>query len=148
MGDFNFVILNHNTLNQEFLHILLQNGYCPDFSNITRPSDKTCNSGTCIENIFIKLEKIAYEIFTLRIPLTDHLPLFMSINKIRTTQNIYTINRINYNKLRTAAVSINWNELTQIINDDPNIALNNLIDKIKICLSNAEYTKKLTKLTT
>ena len=56
---------------------------------------------------------------------------------------MYTINRINYNKHRTAAVSINWNELTQI--NDPNIALNNLIDKIKICLSNAEYTKKTNK---
>ena len=57
----------------------------------------------------------------------------MSINKIRTTHNIYSC--IDYNKLRTAAISINWNELTQI--NDPNIALNNLIDKIKICLSNA-----------
>ena len=36
MGDFNFDILNHDTLNQEFLHILLEN-YCPGFSNITRP---------------------------------------------------------------------------------------------------------------
>ena len=70
----------------------------------------------------------------------------MSINKIITIQNIYTINRINYNELRTAAGSINWNELTQI--NDPNIALNNIIDKVKICLSKAEYNKKLTKLTT
>ena len=29
--------------------------------------------------------------------------------------------------------------------NDPNIALNNLIDKIKICLSKAEYTKKPNK---
>ena len=76
MGDFNFDILNHETINQEFLHILLENGYCPGFSNITRPSDKTGNSGTCIDNIFIKLDKIAYKTFTLRIPLTDHFPRF------------------------------------------------------------------------
>ena len=120
--------------------MLSENGYCPGFSNSIRPSDKTCNSGTSIDNIFIKLDKITYKTFTLRIPLTDHFPLFISINKIRTTQNIYTINRINYNKLRTAAVSINLNELTQIT--DPNIALNNLIDKIKICLSKAEYKKR------
>ena len=62
-------------------------------------------------------------------------------------RHIYSINRINYNKLRTAAVSINWNELTHI--NGSNIALNNLIDKIKICLSKAEYIpKKLTNLTT
>ena len=89
MGVFNFDIPNHDTLNQEFVHILLENGYCSGFCNITRPSDKTCNSGTGIDNIFIKLDKIAYKTFTLRIPLTDHFLLFMSINKIRTTQNIY-----------------------------------------------------------
>ena len=72
MGDFNFDILNHETINQEFLYILLENGYCPGFSNITRPSDKTGNSGTYIDNIFIKLDKIAYKTFTLRIPLTDY----------------------------------------------------------------------------
>ena len=55
MGKFNFDILNHETINQEFLHIRLENGYCPDLSNIARPSDKTGNSGTCIDNIFIKL---------------------------------------------------------------------------------------------
>ena len=64
MGDFNFDILNHKTINQEFLHILLENGYCSGFCNITRPSNKTGNSGTCIDNIFIKLDKIAYKTFT------------------------------------------------------------------------------------
>ena len=143
MGDFNFDISNHDTLNQEFLHILLEHGYCPGFCNITRPSDKTCNSGTCIDNIFIKLDNIAYKTFTLRIPLTDHYPLFMSINKLRTIQKIHTVNRINYNKLRTTAVNINWNEISQI--NDPNIAINILIDKIKTCLSKAEYTEKTNK---
>ena len=90
MGDFNFDISDHDTLNQEFLHILLEHGYCPGFCNITRPSD-TCNSGTCIDNNFIKLDKIAYKTFTLRIPLTDHYPLFMSINKLRTTQKIHIV---------------------------------------------------------
>jgi hypothetical protein len=134
MGDFNFDILNQETINQEFLHILLEHGYCPGFCNITRPSDKTGNSGTCIDNIFIKLDKIAYKTFTLRVP------LFMSLNKIRTIENLHTRNSINYNKLRKVASTINWSELSQINN--PNIALNNLIDKIKICLSKAEFTKK------
>ena len=53
--------------------------------------------------------------------------------------SMYIFNNINYNKLSTAADSINWSELSQI--NDPNIALNNLIDRIKICLSKAEYTK-------
>ena len=66
---------NQDTLNQEFLHILLEHGYCSGFSNTTRPSDKICNTGTCIDNIFIKLDKIAYRTFTLRIPLTDQFRL-------------------------------------------------------------------------
>ena len=51
MGDFNFDILNHETINQEFLHILLENGYCLGSCNITRPFDKTGNSGSYIDNI-------------------------------------------------------------------------------------------------
>ena len=34
MGDFNFDISSHNTLNQEFLYILLEHGYCSGFCNI------------------------------------------------------------------------------------------------------------------
>ena len=60
MGNFNIGIINQDTLNQEFLRILLKHGYCPGFSNTTRPSDKTSNTGTCIDNIFIKLDKIAH----------------------------------------------------------------------------------------
>ena len=118
MRDFNFDILNHETINQEFLHILLKNGYCPGFSNITRPFDKTGYSGTCINNIFIKLDKVAYKTFTLRIPLMNHFPLFMSLNKIRTIENLHTIKRINYNKLMGDASITNWSALAQI--NDPN----------------------------
>ena len=143
MGDFNIDILNHETISQEFSHILLENGCCPGFCNITRHFGKTGNSKTCIDNIFIKLDKIAYKTFTLRIPLTHHFPLFMSLNQIRTIENLHTIKRINYNKLRADSSTINWSELLQI--NDSNIALNNLIDKIKICLSKAEYTKKTNK---
>ena len=67
----------------------------------------------------------------------------MSLNRIQTIENLHTIKRINYNKLRADASTINWSELSQI--NDPNIALNNLIDKIKICLSKADYTKNPNK---
>ena len=95
------------------------------------------------DNIFVKLDKIAYKIFTLRIPLTDHFPLFMSINKIRTTEKIDTMKQINYSKLKTTADSINWSELALI--NDPNLVLNNLIDNIKMCLCKAEYKIKTNK---
>ena len=139
MGDFNFDILNQDTINHEFLQILLEQSYCPGFSNIIRASDKTCMSGTCIDNIFIKLDEIAYKTFTLRVPLTDHFPLFMSINKIRNSKIRETMNHITYTKLKSFAASIDWSELSQI--NDPNTALNNIIDKVKIRLRKAGYTK-------
>ena len=64
IGDFNFDISNHDSIHQECLHILLEHGYCPSFHNITRPSDRNNNSRTCIDNIFIKLDKINYKTFT------------------------------------------------------------------------------------
>ena len=75
-----------------------------------------------------------------QIPLNDHFPIFMSINKIRATKDAHAMNRINYNKLKTEAELINWSELSLI--NEPNLALNNLVSKIKICLSKAEYSKK------
>ena len=67
----------------------------------------------------------------------------MSINKISTTENTDTIKYINYNKRRTTANSINWSELALI--NDPNLALNNFIDRIKMCLCKAEYKIKTNK---
>ena len=63
----------------------------------------------------------------------------MSINKIRINKSTETMNHINYNKLKSFAASIDWSEISQI--KDPNSAINNIIDKIKICLSKAEYSK-------
>ena len=78
-----FDISNHESINQQFFHILFEHIYCPvGFRNITRPSDRNNKSGTCIDNIFIKLDKINYKTFTLKIPLNDHFPIFRSINKI------------------------------------------------------------------
>ena len=53
IGDFNFDISNHESINQQFLHILLEHGYCPGFRNITRPSDRNNNSGKWIDNILL-----------------------------------------------------------------------------------------------
>ena len=114
--------------------------YCPGFRNITRPSDRNNNSGTCIDNIFIKLDKINYKTFTLKIPLNDHFPIFISINKIRVTKDAHAMNRINYKKLKTEAELINWTKLS--LTNEPNLALNNLVSKIEIYLSKAEYSKK------
>ena len=126
-----------------FLHISLEHGYCPSFRNIIRPSERNKNSGTCIDNIFIKLYKINYKTFTLKIPLSDHFPIFMSINKIRATKDVHAMKRINYNKLRSEAELINCSELTLI--NEPKLALNKLVRKIKISIKKLNIIKNIVK---
>lgn len=83
VGDFNFDILSQEIIEQEFLQILLMNGYCPGFNNITRPSDINNNNGSCIDNFFIRLDKIQYKTYLLTIPFNDHYPLMMSLKKLK-----------------------------------------------------------------
>ena len=67
----------------------------------------------------------------------------MSINKIKATKDVHAMKHINYNKLRSEAKLINWSELTLI--NEPNLALNNLFSKIKICIKKLNILKKIVK---
>ena len=41
------------------------------------------SKGTCIDNIYLKLDKIAHKSYILTIPFNDHYPILMSIKKIK-----------------------------------------------------------------
>ena len=71
--------------------------------------------------------------------LTDHYPLFIAINKIKTDNEDPHIT-LNYNKLKNTAVTRNWNELMSI--QDPNAATDQLINKIKHYIEMAKTIKK------
>lgn len=130
VGDFNLDLLSQEIIDQEFLQTLLTNGYCPGFSSITRPSDINNNNGTCIDNFFIKLDKIKYKTYLLSTPFNDHFPLMMSLNKIKKNQKQpmkkWTIGNVANN-------TVNWSEINNIT--DPNLAVNELIKKIKMCIT-------------
>ena len=71
--------------------------------------------------------------------------LFLCLKYVSVLQLIFYFKGKNfffqlYSTLKTEAELINWSELSLI--NEPNSALNNLVSKIKICLSKAEYSKK------
>ena len=70
-----------NNISQNFLYNFLENGFYLGFTNTTRPYNITTDSGTCIDNIFIKTSSINAKTFKLMKLITDHYPLFIDIKK-------------------------------------------------------------------
>ena len=134
IGDFNIDIKIQNTISQNFLNNFLENGFYPGFTDTTRPYNITTESGTCIDNIFIKTTTINTSTFKLLTLITDHYPLFIDIKK--PLFNIDTEKKksnysLNYKKLAIIASQTYWTEYKQI--DDPNEAINLVIDGITQC---------------
>lgn len=135
IGDFNFDILSEDVLDQDFLQVMLENGYCPGLHNITRPSNIDVNKGSCIDNFFIKLDKIKYNTYVLKIPFNDHHPIMMGLKNNYKIIDKPNYKKINYYKLKDIASKTIWSDIYKI--DDPNIALNNLVEKIQSCIKTA-----------
>ena len=136
IGDFNIDITRNNLLNQEFLNNLLDSGYYPAFLGITRPNDNTGN-GTCIDNIFIKNRNIKSKALKITIPMPDHYPLFVLIDKPQQAENNDSKQFCNYNKLKRLAGTIDWNSIKAI--NDPNLATDHMIRKIQTCIDCSNY---------
>jgi len=139
IGDFNIDIKIQNTISQSFLNNFLENGFYPGFTDTTRPYNITTESGTCIDNIFIKTTTINTSTFKLLTLITDHYPLFINIRK--PLVNIDTEKKksnysLNYKKLAIIASQTYWIEYKQI--DDPNEAIDFVIDRITQCQEKAK----------
>ena len=142
IGDFNIDIKIQNTISQNFLNNFLENDFYPGFTDTTRPYNITTESGTCIDNIFIKTITINTITFKLMTLITDHYPLFIDIKKPlgnidreKKKSNYY----LNYKKLAIIASKTYWTEYKQI--DDPNEAINLVIDEITQCKKNRKGTE-------
>ena len=73
IGDFNVNIMLQNNISQNFLYDFLENGFYPGFTNTTGPYNITTDSGTCIDNIFIKTSSInakTFKLMTLKLLIT------------------------------------------------------------------------------
>lgn len=144
IGDLNIDILSDETIDQEFLLTVLENGYYPGINTVTRPSDINNNKGSCIDNFFTKLNKITYKTIVLETPFNDHYPIFLKIKDIKKESiNKQNMNKTDFKKLKYVAGTLNWEEINQ--ETDPNTAINKLIDKIKYCINKSKVTMKKKK---
>lgn len=134
IGDFNINILEEDDTSQDFLHSFLESGFEPCFKEITRPSIRGVG-GSCIDNIFIKSDLIEYNSYKLNVSFNDHYALIMEIkNKIVIKENYFASKKINYNKLKKIARSVNWMDLVLL---DPNMTVDLLIKEINNCINSA-----------
>lgn len=128
IGDFNIDIMENSLASQEFLSNFLEKDFIPCFNEITRPSVKG-NSGTCIDNIFIRTETLEYNAIKLTNTSTDHYPLILALKNVPSAVDHDKINHfLNYKKLNKIAKQIIWNDL--IIND-VNMSTDLIIHEIK-----------------
>ena len=79
VGDFNINLMEDDVFSQVLLETVTGGGYIPGFYEVTRPSTKNINKGTCIDNVFIKAENIEVKTFTLQNSISDHYTLFCKI---------------------------------------------------------------------
>lgn len=143
VGDFNIDLIKLDILGQEHLNNLLEKGFKPGFCTITRPSTNNVNTGSCIDNFFIKTNSIETKSFKYEDLFNDHYPLFLSINKINTTPATSFFTPINYYKLHKTAADQNWHEILSM--QDPNEATDFLISLIHKCMDSAKFDYKKSK---
>lgn len=143
IGDFNLNILDLDTINEDFLFNIFENGFRPCFKGITRPNNDGI-TGSCIDNIFVKTIEIETNAYKLTHSFTDHYPLLVGL-KIATFTNSEENNSFssaNYNKLKKIASRVNWNDLISL---DPNITTDLIIDEIKNCINLAKLSNRKSK---
>ena len=146
IGDFNINIGQNNNISQEFISNFLEKGFLPGFTETTRPYDLTSESGSCLDNMFIKTSTISTKTFKLKIPFPDHYPLFIDIKKTMTDKDKENHDmgyNINYKKLFNTAHNVNWSQINQI--ENPNEAIQIHIKKINECIEIAKCKTKKEK---
>lgn len=141
VGDYNINILNMDCESEELLNSCYAAGYLPLFNTVTRPNE---SGGSCIDNMYAKsnFELKAYkhaQVFP------DHYPLLCGID-LNSTNNILSehLYKVNYNKLLSASVSMDWSACTVL--NDPDAMIDLFIEKIQYCIKISTYKIKKKKL--
>lgn len=142
IGDFNINLLQLDHYTSEHLNNLQEFGFYPGFTGITRPADSE-SEGSCIDNVFIKTNSISTTTFKLSVPLTDHLPIFISCCKLKKLNKSTQYTTTNSVQLINTANNVYWNEILSM--QDPDLATDELINKIQFCIEQAKTVKNLTK---
>ena len=137
MGDFNidFLKWKNDSQTNDFIEIMLTNGFLP---TITKPTRVSSTTATLIDQIFIKTETLSPNM-TAKIILTDitdHFPTHFSINKetSNTIKQRHTFTRRNFKeenikRFQEMLSVISFNEVYQC--DSPEEAYNSFFDIFK-----------------
>ena len=161
-GDFNMDLLKfrENSHIDEFLEVILTNGYLP---KITSPTRATESSETLIDNILVKLtgEIAKTTSGIIGVAVSDHYPCFSFLDNFSSTRNSYKYvkyrpgNQLAYESFkREVGEACKIDEFNLPVGEDPNINYDILHNKIqaaffknfpeKICRYN-KYKHKKTK---
>lgn len=124
----------------------MERGFVPGFQTVTRPATSESTDGSCIDNIFIKTKNISTNTCKIEHLITDHFPLIITIKKVDKCNTWEEkTQRIDNKKVKILANKINWTEILSI--QDPNQAVNALVNKINICIEQSMITKNNNKKT-
>ena len=135
LGDFNINLLNYEShqLTEEFLNDLRLHCFQP---YILQPTRITDHSATLIDNIYLNSIEHYPVSGNLIFDITDHLPNFLIINKMRKA--IAKLNRyrrdystFSEHDLINEVESINWEDVVPAGND-----VNQIFDSFYSCISN------------
>lgn len=137
VGDFNINILKSDGNSDMFVSNLVDMGYIPFFSDVTRPNNL---EGSCIDNIFVKSNLIKIKSYTYTNVFTDHYPIFISIDWQGEKKSSILKAAIDYKKLTKLGQKV---DLTHVLDiQDPNHAINTLIDEIHNLVIKATFKDK------
>ena len=117
LGDFNFDLLNLNSVNLEFLNLALSHDLYP--VNLI-PSRITAQSATLIDNIFVSSNLLRQAFCDVLLqPASDHLPIVCMKNSFKTSaknlsKRVYRDMRDNnLRKLKEQVSTIAWDEVSE-----------------------------------
>lgn len=136
LGDFNIDLLKSgDTSVNEFVDLLSMYGFS---NNITLPTRINASSKTLIDLCLTNQDKSAVKAGVLVSAVSDHLPLFCFIPKYslphvlaeNSTKTTRMITKHAVDNFREHIASVNWNEILNGKNCDPNLFYNAFLEKI------------------
>lgn len=140
LGDFNIDIISSTHYSDLYLTLMAECGLHSFVNEITRPS-----SGTCIDHIFIRLNKITMESCfssVIDLGISDHCFISLFLGKLSSNNTIrattYTTKRIDYSKLNESLRFEFWLEVYMADNVD--LAYEFFIEKLNFYISRCTYT--------
>lgn len=140
VGDFNIDHLNNDIDSNNFVNNFLEKKFMPKFFSCTRSNDR--GGGSCIDNMFCKINNLNTIAIKLKYRITDHYPIILAINtEVQTIDKKIIKSKYDYNKMQSICSSLNWDDSS--ISNDVNFLVDSLINKIKFVVNSSQIISKI-----